>query len=362
VSASGVAAKIARRIREEGPLSVAAYMAIALHDPDDGYYARRDPIGAAGDFVTAPETSQVFGELIGLWLVDWWRRSGRPEPVSLAELGPGRGVLMADLLRAAALAPEFGRALRLYLVERSPRLRAEQRRRLGAADPVWIDAVEELPPGPLLLIANEFLDALPIRQFVRGARGWAERLVALGRDGGFVFVAGPEAPAATAIAEASRRRAVGPGDIVEVCPAALALAAWLGARLAKQPGAALFVDYGYCGPGPGATLQAVRRHRPISPLTATGGADLSAHVDFAAFAAAALAAGAEIHGPAPQERFLTALGAKTRLSTLCSHADPDRRPTLQAGVERLLDPAQMGSLFKVVALTSPGLPPPAGFD
>ena len=191
-----IADKIVRRIRAEGPLTVAAYMAMALHDPEGGYYARRGPIGAAGDFTTAPEISQVFGELIGLWCAELWQRIGRPDPVVLAELGPGRGVLMNDLLHAAGTVPEFRRALRICLVEASPVLRAEQERRLRHAQPAWVTRVEELPDGPLLVVANEFLDALPIRQFVRGGGGWSERLVAADPEGHLVFVEGPGSPVA----------------------------------------------------------------------------------------------------------------------------------------------------------------------
>src|SRR5262249_9314117 len=183
--------KIARRIRAEGPLSVAAYMAMALHDPEDGYYARYAPIGAQGDFITAPEISQVFGELIGLWCVVVWRQLGRPDPVNLVELGPGRGVLMSDLLRAAATVPDFRRALRLPLVETSAPLRAAQEERLAQFAPVWVPRFEDLPDGSMLLVANEFLDALPIRQFVRHGAHWSERMVTLDRGNRFVFVEGP---------------------------------------------------------------------------------------------------------------------------------------------------------------------------
>ncbi len=361
MSTEGLARRIARRIREEGPLSVAAFMAMALHDPDEGYYARRDPIGAGGDFVTAPEISQVFGELIGLWLAALWQQAGQPDPVILAELGPGRGVLMADLLRAAATVPAFRHALRLHLIERSPVLRAEQERRLCWADPVWVPAIEELPPGPLLVVANEFLDALPIRQFVRGATQWSERMVALDAEENFIFVDGPESPAATLLLAQKWRGAARPDEIVETCPAALGLGAWLGARLAREPGAALFIDYGYFPDGAGPTLRAVREHRSVPVLAAPGTADLSAHVDFTAFAEAARSAGAEVCGPVPQGGFLTELGADTRLTALCSRATTDQRRALESGVERLLDPEQMGNLFKVVALLSPGLAPPAGF-
>ncbi len=362
MSAATIAARIARRVREEGPLSVAAYMAMALHDPEDGYYASRRPIGAAGDFVTAPEISQVFGELIGLWLAELWRQAGRPDPVILAELGPGRGVLMADLLRAAATVPGFRRALRLHLVERSPHLRAEQQERLGAADPVWVAAIEELPAGPLLVVANEFLDALPVRQLVRRASCWSERLVGLDPQDNFVLVDGPESPAATLLVAERPRRAARPGDVVEICPAALALGGWLGARLARQWGAALFIDYGYCGGSPGPTLRAVRGHRPVPVPAAPGTADLSADVDFAAFIETARAGGAETYGPAPQGRFLAGLGAAARLARLCAQAGEGQRRALESGVARLLDPGQMGDRFKVVALMSPGLAPPAGFD
>ena len=357
----GIAAKIARRIRAEGPLTVAAYMAIALHDPEGGYYATRDPIGMRGDFTTAPEISQVFGELIGLWCADLWHRMGRPDPVILAELGPGRGVLLSDLLRAAAALPEFRRALRLYLVEASPKLRAEQEQRLREAEPVWLERAEDLPDGPLLLVANEFLDALPIRQFVRGRHHWRERMIALDREGNLVFADGPASPAAALLVPSALRNHAA-GSIAEICPAALALAAGLGARLKRQPGAALFVDYGYFPSAPGPTFRAVSRHCPAAGLADPGRADLSAHVDFTTFAEAARAAGADTHGPVSQGRFLAALGIEQRLAALRRRATPAQQRVLESGVGRLLDPSEMGQAFKALALVSPGSPRPAGFD
>ena len=356
-----LAATIACRIRREGPLSVAAFMAIALHDPERGYYARHDPLGAAGDFITAPEISQIFGELIGLWCADLWRHIGQPDPVVLAELGPGSGALLGDFLRAAATLPGFRRALDLYLVEASPVLRARQRRSPGSVAAQFVAGIDALPAGPLLLIANEFLDALPIRQLVRGRVEWAERLVAVDEGGRLVFADGPENPALTLLVPPPLR-AQPSGTIVEICPAAAALAGALGERLAAQPGAALFVDYGYFPSAPGVTLAALRRHEAAAVLDDPGDADLSAHVDFAAFAAAARAAGAVVHGPVPQGRFLAALGAEARLAALSAGAHQAQRAALTSGVERLIDPAQMGNLFKVLALTSPGLPAPAGFD
>ncbi len=356
-----LAATIARRIRREGPLSVAAFMAIALHDPERGYYARHDPLGAAGDFITAPEISQIFGELIGLWCADLWRHIGQPDPVVLAELGPGSGALLGDFLRAAATLPGFRRALDLYLVEASPVLRARQQRSLASVAAQFVAGIDALPPGKLLLVANEFLDALPIRQLVRGRVEWAERLVALDAGDRLVFADGPESPALTLLVPPPLR-AQPSGTIVEICPAAAALGAALGERLAAQPGAALFVDYGYFPSAPGPTLAALRRHAAAAVLDDPGDADLSAHVDFAAFAAAARAAGAVVYGPLPQGRFLAALGAEARLAALAAGAHQAQRAALRSGVERLIDPAQMGNLFKVLALTSPGLPAPAGFE
>ncbi len=356
-----LADRIARRIRAEGPLSVSAFMAMALHDPALGYYANRRPIGAGGDFVTAPEISQVFGELIGVWCALMWQRIGRPDPVILAELGPGSGVLAADLLRAAAALPAFRRALRLHLVEASPLLRAEQRRRLEPADPVWLTRAEDLPEGPLLLVANEFLDALPVRQLVRGRRHWSERMVALDPEDRLVFVAGPESPAVSLLVPEALRDAAPSDAVVEICPPALALAVSLAARLKRSPGGGLFIDYGYfrCARAP--TLRGFRRHQPVGVLEAPGTADLSADVDFAAFGCAARAAGAEVYGPVPQGRFLTDLGAFARLACLSAQATPAQRQRLARGVERLLDPAQMGRLFKVMSVASPGLPAPPGF-
>ena len=354
--------KIARRIRAEGPLSVAAYMAMALHDPEDGYYARHAPIGAQGDFITAPEISQVFGELIGLWCAVVWRQLGRPDPVILVELGPGRGVLMSDLLRAAATVPDFRRALRLHLVETSAPLRVAQEQRLAQFAPVWVPRFEDLPDGEMLLVANEFLDALPIRQFVRCGAHWSERMVTLDDENRFVFVEGPPSPiGALLVPEAFRERA-DEGAIVEISPAALALAAALGGHFSRHAGAALLIDYGYFPSAPGPTLRALCRHRAVSELAAPGIADLSAHVDFAAFAEAARSGGAEAYGPVPQARLLTALGAVERAAALRQRTTPSQQQALDRGVERLLDPGGMGTLFKAIAVVSPGLPAPPGFD
>ena len=360
MSAPDLGAAIARHIRTAGPLSLAAFMAMALHDPERGYYARQGPIGRAGDFVTAPEISQIFGELIGLCCAELWQRLGRPDPVIVAELGPGRGTLMRDFLRAAEAVPGFRRALRLHLVEASPVLRGEQMRSLAAAQPRFAADVTALPEGPLLVVANEFLDALPIRQLVRGSADWAERLVGLNGRGRLAFVAGPQSPSLGLLVPPPLR-GLPPGAIVEIRPAAAALAAALADRLVRHPGAALFFDYGYFPSTAGSTLAALRRHRPVGVFDSPGTADLSAHVDFAAFAAAARAGGAAVHGPAPQAGWLAALGAEARLAALRAAATPHQRALLESGLGRLLDPAGMGNLFKVIALSSPGLPAPEGF-
>lgn len=356
-----LADKIARRIASGGPLPVAAFMAMALYDPEAGYYAAREPLGAGGDFVTAPEISQVFGELVGVWCAEMWETIGSPDPVILAELGPGSGALAVDLQRAAAGAPGFRRAQHLHLVEVSLVLRMAQQHRLGVGGAVWHERPDDLPDGPLLLVANEFLDALPIRQLVRGTRHWAERMVGLDRGGQFEFVAGPGHPALSLLVPPGLRETAPPETVFEICPPALALAARLGARLKREPGAALLVDYGRVAGGCGSSLRGVAHHRPADPLCSPGNVDLSADVDFAAFAEAARTAGAAVWGPVPQGCFLARLGAAARLAALSARATPAQRRSLESGLERLIDPRQMGSVFKAVALTSPGLPAPPGF-
>ena len=356
-----LSARIAGRIRREGPLGIDAFMAIALHDAENGYYARHDPLGAAGDFTTAPEISQIFGELIGLWCAQVWRQMGEPDRVILVELGPGSGALLSDLLRAAATLPQFRRALDLYLVEASSVLREKQQSRLAGLGARFVASIDALPEGPLLLVANEFLDALPIRQLVRGRAEWAERVVTLDPALGLVFAQGPETCALSLLVPEALR-ALPADTLVEIRPAALALAASLGERLARQPGAALFVDYGYFPSSPGPTLAALRRHKAVSLLDDPGSADLSAHVDFGSVASAARAAGAIVRGPVTQGQFLTALGAEERLRSLSVGATEAQRTALRSGLERLIDPAQMGNLFKALALTSPGMPAPAGFE
>ncbi|MCQ4160703.1 SAM-dependent methyltransferase [Roseomonas sp. GC11] len=315
------------------------------------YYAARDPFGARGDFTTAPEISQAFGECLGLWAAVAWQAMGRPDPVLLVELGPGRGTLMADALRAIAqVMPGFRAALRLHLVEQSPLLRAAQARALADAAPLWHDRVEDLPPGPALILANEFLDALPIRQFVRRGDTWRERFV---ENGAFTECPAEAAPPLPEDAPE--------GAIQEVSEAARAVAAHLGARLLAQGGAALFLDYGPANRGFGESLQALSAHGAVDPLADPGRADLTAHVDFQAVAEAATAAGAAAQGPVPQGIFLQSLGLVTRAAMLARAAPASAGMQLSAA-QRLIAPEGMGRLFKALALCHPALPTLPGFE
>jgi NADH dehydrogenase [ubiquinone] 1 alpha subcomplex assembly factor 7 len=313
------------------------------------YYARRDQFA---DFTTSPEISQVFGEILGLWAAVAWELIGRPDPVLLVEAGPGRGTLMADAVRAIErVQPSFRAALRLHLIETSPRLRTVQADRLPFA--TWHDAFADLPPGPVLFLANEFLDALPIRQFVRRGAGWAERHVANGR---FVeeTAAAPHHPEAPQAVQE---------DVVEVSEAVRGVGTELGLRLASQGGAALLLDYGPERSGIGDSLQALRNGAPVNPLSAVDGdTDLTAHVDFARFLDAARVAGAETYGPIAQGLFLTRLGLVQRSHRLARTQPPRDAAALLSAAQRLAEPHQMGRLFKAVAVCQAGTPVPAGFE
>ncbi len=357
---AGLADHLRRRIEAQGPLSVADYMEDALGHPRYGYYTTRDPLGAAGDFITAPEISQMFGELIGLWCVVQWRSMGAPAPVLLVELGPGRGTLMADILGAAdGAAPEFTAALRLHLVETSPTLRAAQAKTLSTVRPApaWHGRFEEVSDGPLIVIANEFFDALPVRQFERSGQGWRERLVDVDGDG-FRFVLSAPLEAPPPLPPGLGR--VAEGDVTEVSPAGLDLAAAIGGRLAATGGAALIIDYGHGQSAVGDTLQAVKGHAYHGVLDSPGEADLTAHVDFAALGQAAGHAGAAVFDPMGQGAFLEALGLGARAAALIGQATPDQAREIAAARARLT--GSMGEMFKVMAISSPGLPPPPGFD
>lgn len=316
------------------------------------YYAARDPFGRAGDFTTAPEISQAFGECLGLWAAVTWQMMGRPDPVLLVELGPGRGTLMADALRAIAqVAGPFRAALRLHLVEASPVLRQAQGTRLGDAVAGWHDDVASLPPGPAIILANEFLDALPIRQFVRRGAAWMERFV---QDGAFVEL--PAEEDAPPLPEDAPE-----GAVREISELSCVLAAALAKRLADQGGAALVTDYGAEKGSFGDTLQAMRAHAPADPLAPPGSVDLTAHVDFAAVAAAGAAAGAAVYGPLPQGLFLQRLGLMSRAAML-ARAAPRQAGLILSGAERLVAPEGMGRLFKALCLCHPALPAPPGFE
>ncbi|UCH73848.1 MAG: SAM-dependent methyltransferase [Rhodospirillales bacterium] len=358
---SALADLLRDRVISAGPLSIADFMGEALGHPEYGYYSTRDPFGVAGDFVTAPEISQMFGELVGLWCAQVWRTTLAPRPAALVELGPGRGTLMADALRAARMLPEFLGSLAIHLVETSPPLRTRQRHVLADYPVQWHRSLQSVPGGPAFLIANEFFDALPVRQFELTEAGWCERLVGLDPDGaGFRVVLAQEAeprppipPETIALARV--------GDVAEVCPAALTLAEQIGHRIVRHGGAALIIDYGHAMSAPGETLQAVRGHARHDPLEAPGEADLTAHVDFATLSAAAAVAGAAVYGPVPQGLFLSRLGIAERAHRLRRGATPAQALEIDAACHRLIAAEEMGTLFKALAITPPGSPAPPGF-
>ncbi|MGA0596338.1 class I SAM-dependent methyltransferase [Enterovirga sp. CN4-39] len=338
-------------IAAEGPITVERFMALALGHPRFGYYPTRDPLGAAGDFTTSPEISQMFGELLGLWAAETWSLMGRPPRVALVELGPGRGTLMADALRAARAMPGFPDALAIHLVETSPALRSAQERTLArSGHPVaWHDRFETVPEGPAIILANEFFDALPVRQFVRAERGWHERLVGLAQDDALAFGLAPDPDARIRIPGNA-------GEVIEINEPALAIVGQLAGRLSRDGGAALVIDYGHLRTAPGDTLQAVRSHQFADPLADPGEADLTAHVDFEALARICTQAGTRLHGPTTQGEFLRTLGIEARANQLKRRASPGQAAAIDAASRRLTDPTQMGTLFKVMAFSHPGLP------
>ncbi len=343
-------AEIAALIRETGPIGIDRYMALCLGHPVHGYYRTRDPLGARGDFTTSPEISQVFGEVLGLWSAVTWTLLGRPSPVALIEAGPGRGTLMADALRALRAAAS-GARLAVHLVETSPVLRAAQEARLAGTGAVWHGGIDTLPAGPMIVLANEFLDCLPVRQFQRTGRGWCERVVGLVGDR-LAFGLAPD-PLPEIEAEAPE------GALMTLPSAGLDLVRALSRRLGAAGGALLAIDYGHARSGFGDTLQALAGHAFADPLAAPGEADLTAHVDFGALARAAAAEGAAVHGPATQRDFLLAMGLAARAERLKARAGADQARAIDAAAERLTDPAErgMGGLFKVLALADPRLGP-----
>ena len=340
---------LAARIAANGPATLADYMAEALMHPTLGYYSTRDPLGAAGDFTTAPEISQMFGELIGLSLAQAWINQGQPTPFTLAELGPGRGTLMADILRAAASVTGFVDAAQVHLVETSPTLRAEQAKHVIAT---WHDDVSTLPDQPLFLVANEFFDALPIRQFHRDPKGWRE--VQIGKD----VTAGLSAPAPIALLD-HRLEDTKTGDIVEHCPALPTIIDAIATRIARNGGAALIIDYGDWR-SLGDTLQALQNHAPTDPFKDPGQADITAHVDFEAIAKAA--APAKFTRLAPQGMFLERLGITARAQKLEVNLSGDALDQHIAAHRRLTHPTEMGSMFKVMGIYPDTAPPPAGLE
>ena len=386
--------RLKAQIAQDGPIGVPEFFTRCLHDPRDGYYATRPELGAGGDFITAPLVSQMFGELIGQWAIETWIRMGRPAPFRLVEMGPGDGALMSDLLRAARVAPDFLAAADLWLVEVSPPLRAQQKARLGDT-PRWVGRLDEVPAGaPMILVANELLDCLPARQFVRTKDGWAERVIGLGDkgelafglrslgkslplDGGGAGVGVTAAAGVTAAVDDKRRRQAANaeitpipypspikgeggfsiGAVVESSPAQAALASDIAHRLVADGGAALLIDYGRDAPEAGDTLQAVRDHQKVDPLTTAGLADLTVWADFPSVIAAARETGAKAGPILSQAQFLLALGILDRAEALAAR-QPEKTDQIGRQLDRLLGEAQMGSLFKVACLAAPGLSPP----
>ncbi|GGA08577.1 class I SAM-dependent methyltransferase [Neptunicoccus cionae] len=340
-----------RQIGRLGTLSISEFMTQCLYHPDHGYYTQAKPLGRDGDFVTAPEISQMFGEMIGLCLAQNWLDQGAPDPFCLAELGPGSGQLMEDILRATQSVPGFHQAAQLHLCEVNPHLKTQQAERLATHDPQWINSTTDLPALPLFLIANEFLDCLPINQFIATKTGWDEQVVG-NQDGQLCFGRRPAGAVKSELPQDAPE-----GTILELCPAANAVVQDIASVIVRHGGCALVVDYG--GSGGGDTLQALRGHEKVDPLSTPGQADLTAHVNFAALQESIRTA--DICGPVPQGAFLERLGITTRAQALAQKMSGEKLENHIAAHHRLTHPDEMGELFKVMAILPTGGPTPAGF-
>jgi NADH dehydrogenase [ubiquinone] 1 alpha subcomplex assembly factor 7 len=359
---SPLEAEIRRRITTAGPMPVAEYMALCLFDRDHGYYTTRDPFGARGDFITAPEVSQMFGELIGLWASTVWKQMGAPENVRLIELGPGRGTLMNDALRAVQIVPDFRSAIVVHLVEASPLLQAQQEKVLeGVGVPVfWHATLQDVPKGASIIFANEFFDALPVNQAIKTDRGWHERRVQIDSADQLAFTIAPEPIPYFQTLLPPSMHAARAGAIFEWRSDTLAME--MGRRIADDRGAALVIDYGHTQTGFGETLQAVGQHAYADPMHAPGNLDLTAHVDFQSLARAAEAMGAVGFGPIEQSQFLRRLGIEQRAAALKANAA--RAAEIDQALARLIgyERTAMGELFKVAAFAHPSVGVPPGFE
>ena len=349
--------RLKRLIAASGPITVSDYMAACLFDPEAGYYTTREPFGVAGDFTTAPEISQMFGELVAVWVYSAWIAMGKPVPVTLVEIGPGRGTLMADMLRTLdRLDPAFVVLVRIALVEASPRLAELQRQKLakgGRAKPRWFATLSQVPASPVIIVANELFDAIPVRQFVKLPDGWRERLVGLDESGELCFVAGPHGIDDAILPPAAADAPF--GAIFEAAPAREALMDEIATRIRASGGAGLFIDYGHVETDIGDTLQAVRQHAYDDVLAHPGEADLTSHVDFAALAAVATAIGLNAM-LATQGELLLRLGIVERAGVLGASRSEEARERLREEVERLAGPDRMGSLFKALAIAPKDVP------
>jgi SAM-dependent MidA family methyltransferase len=353
---SPLQSEIKKLIKSAGPMPVWRYMELCLTHPEHGYYVSGDPLGREGDFTTAPEVSQMFGELLGLWAASVWKAIGSPPLLRLVELGPGRGTMMADALRALRVLPPLHQALDLHLVEINPTLREKQKSLLASVRSItWHDSIDDVPEGPAIIFANEYFDALPIHQAVKRDTGWHERVVEIDGSGKLVFGAAPEPMARFEVLLPPLLRAAPVGAVFEWRPDAEIMK--IASRVRDQDGAALIIDYGHVRSEAGDTFQAMVRHTFADPLKNPGQADITAHVDFQALARAAEDIGARVHGPVTQGEFLKSLGIETRALALMAKASHEVSEDVSGALKRLIGggPGGMGSMFKVLAVSERGL-------
>ncbi|MGJ5201645.1 class I SAM-dependent methyltransferase [Bradyrhizobium sp. HKCCYLRH1030] len=363
IETSPLHTEIKRLIKASGPMPVWRYMELCLMHPEHGYYISRDPLGREGDFTTAPEVSQMFGELLGLWAASIWKATGSPQQFRLIELGPGRGTMMSDALRALRVLPPLYQTISVHLVEVNPVLREKQKATLtGLRNVNWHESFDEVPEGPSVIFANEYFDVLPIHQMIRRETGWHERVVELDEEENFVYGAAADPTPGFELLLPPLVRAAPAGAIFEWRPNMEMMA--IAKRIRDQRGAAVIIDYGHVRSDVGDTFQAIARHSFADPLKTPGLADITAHVDFDALARAAEAVGARVHGPVTQGEFLQRLGIETRALTLMQKASPEVSQDIASGLKRLTGGGRggMGSLFKVLGISDPAIPVLAGIS